>query len=201
MKVVRYTAVIAFVLCSCNEREDSASVRESTGTVKEVAPAAIAREEELVKLNELLPVKVMYQSMGRGGNGNVLQISGDKIELQRFKDGGLVTIAAMPARLQELEAALQGVSKDYFRGTVYYSNPHVRDGGKRRMITSLGDISEYGVFGWGPKEDEKWPQAILALKPLFDLYDRWAMELEKPEVPRGKPAEQATPSDGDKPPD
>ena len=166
----------------------------------EVPPPTTAKEDESVKLSELLPIKVMYEPMGPGRNNDVLQISTDKIELQRFQDGGLVTIASIPSRLPELEAAIQGVRKDYFRGKVYYSNPYVRDGGKKRMITPLGDISEYGVFGWG--SEGEWPRAILSLKPLFDLYGNWAIELRKLEVPHKKAEQDAdgkTP-DAPKPP-
>ena len=193
MKIVRYSALIAFALCSCNERQNSTPSHESSKTAVEVAPRPTARGEELVKINEILPIKVMFEAMGKGVDGDVLQISADKIELQRFQDGGLVTIASMPTRLQELEVAIQGVNKDYFRGKVYYSNPYVRDGAKKRMITPVGDISEYGVLGWGSEEDKMWPQAILSLKPLFDLYGGWATELRKLEAPQKSAAEQVEP--------
>ncbi len=194
MKLLRYTSVIVFVLCSCNKREDHAASKQSSGSEVEVVATLQVSEEEFVKLSDILPIKVMYEPMGKGGGGHFLQISDDKIELQIFRGGGLVTIATMPARPHDLEAAIQGVRKDYFRGKVYYSNPYVRDGGKRHMITPLGDISEYGVFQTGSIGGQTWPQAILSLEPLFDLHVRWAMELEKLEVAQGKPAEQDAPS-------
>ena len=73
------------------------------------------------------------------------------------------------------------------------------------MITPRGDITEYGVFGWGQKENEKWPRAIMHLEPLFRLFSDWRKELEsieatqtdvdqQPRTNMKQPAEQPGPA-------
>jgi hypothetical protein len=146
------------------------------------ASSAIAGEERssggvVVTAKDLLPIKVMYQTMGKGYS-YVLQVSETEIQLQRWNsESKLLTVAAMPIEMKQFEEALTGIPKDYFRGTVIYRNPYARDGGTVRMITKLGDISEYLVFGWGKDENDKWPQAILRLEPVFKQFNSWSQQL------------------------
>jgi len=187
---MRYLVAIALLLSSCTD-DKSASARPLAERKQVASPdVAASTNGEFVQPKDILPIKVMYESMRDRRYSHVLQISETKIELQRFHEGGLATVATMPARPQDLATAIEQVSKEYFRGTVQYSNPDVLDGGKRRMITPLGEISEYGVFGWGQETDEKWPRAILSLEPLFDLFGAWSIELQKLENPQKKTAEQ-----------
>ena len=151
-----------------------------------VTASAIASEdpapaEVAVTPKDLLPVKVIFQVLGKVGVKPCdLQISETEIKLQRWGvDSKLVTVATMPMQMKEFEGALAGINKDYFRGTVTYKNPHGRDGGTLQMITKLGDISEYLVFTSGKGAEEKWPQAILRLKPVFEQFGTWLKELRE----------------------
>ncbi len=124
-------------------------------------------------------MRVMYEAVG-GDHGyhNVLDISSTETVLRRFEHGSLTPVGSMRTDMRALEDALAGADKDFFRGTVAYSHPHMRDGTRVRLTTPLGDITEYSVFTFADRV--QWPQAILRLKPLFMLFDRWAVKLAKP---------------------
>jgi hypothetical protein len=135
---------------------------------------------EKVEIYDILPLKVMYQAMGIGTEkyNSVLQVSNNEVQLQRFQDSQLITVASMPLDRKVLEKLLKGVLKDYFKGTVIYSNPNMRDGGRVRLITPIGDITEYGVISFAKESQEQWPQSILSLAPLFHQFNSWVSELQ-----------------------
>lgn len=182
----------------------SLSVNASAIAEKELAPT-----EVVVTAKDLLPIKVWYQVLGRGMvKPYVLQVSETEAQLQRWNDESkLLTVATMPIEMKEFEEALTGINKDYFRGTVTYRNPFGRDGGTVRMVTKLGDISEYLVFVSGKDANEKWPQAILRLRPVFDqfaLWNRKLLDIEKTNAKKKSEeqagADQTATKPADKPP-
>jgi hypothetical protein len=123
----------------------------------------------------------MYESMMRQRSYiSVLQVSEKEIQLQKWQGTQLVTVATAQLDSKVLAKAIENVPKDYFRGKVDYTNPNIRDGARVRMITPLGDISEYGVLSSQP-DPEKWPQSILKLAPLFRLFNEWSTKLSNAE--------------------
>lgn len=169
MKKAAIVLVVAF-LCACRARTDSGS------------PQVPRPDTYLdVKVTDILPIRVMYESKMRQREYiTVLNISEKQMQVQKWQGTQLVTGATAPLDSTALAKALESVPKDYFKGKVEYSHPNIRDGARVRMITPLGDISEYGVFSHQP-DPNKWPQSILKLAPLFRLFNEWSTQLKNAE--------------------
>jgi len=124
-----------------------------------------------VSAEEILPLRVVYESTLDSKIEEIVLVGEKEVQKQRYIDNEWITVSSMPLDRAALDRVLTGIQKEDFRGIVRYTNRYLRDGCPRRMVTPLGEIEEYGIVD---VEDTKaFPKAILRLKPLYQLIDRW----------------------------
>ena len=124
-----------------------------------------------VSAEEILPLRMVYESTLDSKIEEIVLVTGKEVTKQRYMENEWITVSSMPLDRPALERVLAGIQKEDFRGIVRYTNRYFRDGCPRRMVTPLGEIEEYGIVD---VEDTKaFPKAILRLKPLYQLLDRW----------------------------
>jgi len=181
VKLIAASALLAFQAIIAPEKPapdakapPSPPVEKPAATSPTPAPADTPRptlHPDPVSAVEILPLRVIYPSMRDTAGEEIMLVGETEVLKQRHVNNEWVTVSTMPLDRPALERVLAGAHKEDFRGIVRYSNRYLRDACPRRIVTPLGEIEESGVVD--AEDDKAFPQAILRLKPLYQLIDNW----------------------------